>query len=254
LLIALPLGTRESLVAPAVRRLSQRYDVLTWEPRLVLTPEVELRSAEDLAVDRHVEDARAVLDHFSAQSAFLLGYCSGAMTALYVAAALGGRVKKLALVNGAYFLGGGVCERTQYEKEVQALMPMIAADFRQASFICTKFFQGCPPQGSTLEFGAELRLPYDNAESLYRFGIGLNHFMQCDPRKIARGITIPTLVATGQRDDQTHPATSGLIAAELPRGELFVDEGGDHYELCRARPALLQKIEEFFTGNEHENG
>jgi pimeloyl-ACP methyl ester carboxylesterase len=248
--MVLPLGTREALLAPAVRRLSEQYDVLTWESRLVLTPEVAMSGPEDLAIARQVEDAQAVLDHFGVRSAFLLGYCSGAAAALHVAAALEERITRLALVNGAYFLPSGVCERTRYEQDVQALIPMIASDLRQAAFVFTGVSKSRSARCPHPEFGEELRLPYASAQSLYRFGVGLNGFIQCDSREAARRIAIPALVATGKGDDQAHPASSAVIAAVLGRSELHVDEAGDHYALCRASPALIWKIDQFFTDGE----
>jgi pimeloyl-ACP methyl ester carboxylesterase len=246
-LIALPLGAKPSLIEPAVSELARSYNVLTWEARLILEPEVELPDRAALSIQANVEDVTAILAAFEISSAFLIGYCSGAAVALHAAAASWGWLKGVALVNGAYFRQDGACDCTQYEKDVMALMPTVASDYRSASYVHAKFFKNHSfSRNGNREFREEFERPYASADSLYRFGVGLHNFMLSDLRGVAREVKAPAFVATGKRDDQTHYSSSLLFRSELGNGEIVVDEAGDHYEFCRAKPALLRPLTNFF--------
>jgi len=245
--VVLPLATKASFIEPAVKHLSGRYNVVTWEARLILEPGVAPRDEGALSVAAHARDAGAVMDYFGVPAAFLIGYCSGAATALHAAALAGRRVTKLALVNGAFFMSRGECDLTQYERDVFGLAPQIAAGYDRASDIFGKFFAGDRAfKRAAHEFAGELNRPYDNADSFYRFGVVINQLIQADLRSVARSLRVPTLVASGKRDERTHYASSVLLSSEIPRGELCLDEVGDHYEFCRAKPGLMEKIDTFF--------
>jgi pimeloyl-ACP methyl ester carboxylesterase len=246
LVIALPLATRPSLCARAIASLAGELDVVTWEPRLILEPEVALRSRAALAIEAHVKDVLAILDHLGIEQAALLGYCSGAATALYAAAENRKRFCKLALVSGAYFMNPDRCEHTQYERDVLALAPSIAADRTQAGRLFSQFFSGNRGfRRRDHELADEIYRPYDNPESFYRFGVCVDSFMRGDPERAAGEIVAPTLVTSGALDDQTHPASSALVAARISHRETYCDPQGDHYELCRANAGLMTRVARF---------
>lgn len=248
IIIVLPLATKASFVESAVSYLGCKYNVITWEARLILEPNVELTNREVISIESHIKDFDIILDYFNISSAFMIGYCSGAATALHIAASkYNTRIKKMALINGAYFMNKDHCDITQYEQDMLNLIPIIASDYNQALYIFTKFFKGNRIfKDSQHEFVEEIYRPYDNADSLYRFGIGLNNFIISDLRTLAREIEIPTLVVSGKLDNQTHYASSLLINSEIARGEMYLNEVGDHYEFCRAKPELMERIFNFF--------
>jgi pimeloyl-ACP methyl ester carboxylesterase len=254
LVVVLPLATRPSFVEAAVRRFAERYNVITWEARLVLEPHVGLADREMLSIQSHLEDVDVILDRFGIEGAFLLGYCSGAALALHIAAA-NRRIRKLALVNGAYFMKPGECELTQYERDVLDLAPSIAADRARASYLFTKFFAGPGAlRRRDHEFAEEVYRPYADADSLHRYGVGLDNLIRGDSPSVAREVKTPALVSSSKRDDQTHWSSSVRIGALLAASETHIDEAGDHYELCRARPDLIARVASFFEGRRRVKG
>ena len=247
LIIVLPLATKASFIKLVVNCLSCKYNVITWEARLILEPNVRMQNPKTISIESNIKDLDIILDYFGISSAFMIGYCSGAATALHIAASNDNKIRKMALVNGAYFMKKDECDITQYEKDVLDLMPKIVSDYKQALYIFTKFFNDSTSfKDSKHEFAEEIYLPYDNVDSLYRFGIGLNNFIISDLKNMAHRVKIPTLVASGKLDDQTHYSSSMLISSEIVYGEMYIDEVGDHYEFCRAKPELIERIFKFF--------
>jgi len=249
IVIVLPLATKSSLIAPAIDRLSQDYNVITWESRLILEPNMAMEDPESLSIESSIKDFVAILDYFRISSASVVGYCSGASAALHMVASNIGRVRRLALLNGAYFMTNGECDLTQYEKDIMCLVPQIATSHHRASYIFRKFFRNgaAASKFGNQEFAGETYRPYGNADSLYRFGLGLRNFMTSDSKDKAREITVPALVTSSRRDDQTHYSSSILIRSQLHEAEFYMDNTGDHYEFCRAKPELLGRITEFFS-------
>lgn len=247
LLVVTPLATKPTFIARALGALSSRFDVITWEPRLMVEPQVAMPSPAALSIEAHLNDVEVILDHFEAERVHLVGYCSGAALALHVAAH-NRRVDRLALINGAYFLQPKACELTQYERDMLALAPQIASDEEAAGQLFTQFLR----EGSALkrrahEFGDEIYRPYSDVTSFYRFGVGLAHLIRSDARRVARVIRKPTLVYSSKQDDRTHVASSLLMASLISGSEGHYEETGDHYEFCRARTQLIDRLVRFFA-------
>src|SRR5262245_8728045 len=72
-ILSRPLATRPSLCARAIAELASGFDVITWEARLILEPEVALDDRAALSIESHVNDAIAILDHLGIEQAALLG-------------------------------------------------------------------------------------------------------------------------------------------------------------------------------------
>ncbi|WP_338871360.1 alpha/beta hydrolase [Myxococcus stipitatus] len=245
--LVLPLATRPTFVERALQRLAQHFNVITWEARLLLEPEQGWSGDSALSLDAHARDALAVLDHFQVPRASLVGYCSGAALALRMAEAHAARFHKLVLVNGAYFLAPEVCDVTQYERDVLALAPLIAMNRDTAAAV----FKAALASGSfhqpDHEFARDICLPYASVETFHRYGVGLAQCIQADACQSAEAITLPTLVMSGGKDDRTHPASSALIASRIARSQHSVDSEADHYSLCRAREATLERMRQFLS-------
>ncbi len=245
-LVALPLATRPSFVAPALRALARRFRVYTWEARLMLDTRATFDAPGELSLEAHARDAAALLERFGLEQAALVGYCSGAALALHLCARLPGRFARLALVSGAYFLRPEQCELTQYERDVLALAPQMAQSRARAARIHSDFFaEGRAFRRRAHEFADEILRPYADAESLYRFGSGLLALIEGDSQAVARRVSVPALVAWGGRDDQTHPGSSALVAAALHGCEAHFDPELDHYALCRAHEGLVSRVAGF---------
>jgi len=247
LLIVLPLGIHARLVEPAVRQFAHDFTVITWEGRLVLEPELSLPSRTSLSIEANVGDALAILDHFGVSKAFMIGYCSGATTALHIAAAAPTRIRKLALVNGAYFIVDQACALTQYEKDIFQLAPQIASGLPQAKMVFDLLQAASLRRRGAAAATGEIYGRFDDAESLHRFGVGLCHLIGSDVRQVARQVATPTLLIAGKRDEQTHYSSSILIGAELRERTMLIDADGDHYEFCRAKPDIVVPIMTWFA-------
>jgi hypothetical protein len=122
---------------------------------------------------------------------------------------------------------------------------VVAASRAAARSLHGKFFDRAATRRVEQEFALETLRPYASAEALYRFGIALRGFIEDDQEKVARKVTVPTLLSASLTDDRTHHASSSSIASALARGALRLRERGDHYELCRGEPSLLTSIIEF---------
>ncbi len=247
LVIVLPLATKASLIRLAIDSLRGRYNIITWESRLILDPTILIRQPEALSIESSVRDLDAILAHFELETILLVGYCSGAATALHIASKRERHIHKMALINGAYFIRRPECERTQYEKDILDLAPVMASSSDQAIDLLKQFLGSGPKQVEDGDFAQEFLRPYQDNESLHRFGIGLCNLMDSDLGSIAQKIGIPTLVAAGKCDSQTHYSSSILISSKLAKSESYIDYSGDHYEFCRAKPALIERIVSFFT-------
>ena len=247
LLIVLPIGVNAALVKPALSQLSRNYNVITWEGRLVLDPQATMPNQQALSIDANVRDAFAILDRFGVAAALMIGYCSGAATALHIAAADPKRIKKIALVNGAYFLRGADCTLTQYEKDIFDLAPRIAAGHAEAQAVFALLQAMGARKAADPDQLTSIYTSFTDVECLYRFGVGLCHLIDCDVRSVARRIDAPTLLTAGKRDEQTHYSSSVLMETQIRAGALLIDEDGDHYEFCRAKPNLLNPIVDWFS-------
>jgi pimeloyl-ACP methyl ester carboxylesterase len=248
LVIALPVATKPSFIEEAVQRLSRQYTVITWETRLILTPQVDLSDRRALSIEAHVRDVDFLLNYFGIARACLIGYCSGASAALHIAASTNGWLQKLALINGAYFMQPEECELTQYEMDVLTLVPQVAASYDRALYIFKKFFDGNALfKRRDHEFVDEFYRPYDNVDSFYRFGLCLDNFIRNSWRDIVADVKIPTFIACGKSDDRTHYSSSMLLASQIAASEMYIDEGGDHYQFCRAEPNLIDKLTTFLS-------
>lgn len=250
LVIVLPLATKASLIHSATNALCHMYNIITWESRLVLDPHILMPDPKTLSIEASIRDFYSILAHFSIDTVMLLGYCSGAATALHIAAKSGSRIQKLALINGAYFMKKSECELTQYERDIFDLAPLMASGHDHAAWLARRFMSNKWVNSRTGEFAQEVSRPYRDVESLYRFGLGLCNFLASDLGSITRKVTMPVLVAAGERDDQTHYSSSMFISSELPSSEIYIDHDGDHYEFCRAKPALIERILTFFVGHQ----
>ena len=246
LLVVLPVATHPTLVGRGLDALAARAHVVCWEGRLVTDPTQDLRAPDQLSASAQASDVGTLLDALGVATADLLGYCSGASVALRAAAVLGpSRIRRLVLANGAYFLPEGRCTQTQYERDIQGLVPLVAGGRAAASTIHARFIARLVGRWTGHEFGTEILRPYRDAESFYRFVVALDQLLAGDQEGVAAQVRVPTLLLAGARDDQTHDASAEVIAARIPGARLQVGPEWDHYELCRARPDFMDAIADF---------
>ena len=190
------------------------------------------------AAAREIEDIEALIDH-AGGSAFVAGFSSGAALSLQAAAALGGKVRKLALYEAPYDEAKGAAGKWQiYRKEQEQLLAtgrMGDAVVHHLKFVglpdaAIQEMKGSPAWAGMVRMAGTL--PYDVAV------IG-------DDRSVpvARAATIgaETLVMDGAASRQAMPfmaATAERIATAIPQAERRTIEGQGH----NAAPDVLAPV------------
>jgi pimeloyl-ACP methyl ester carboxylesterase len=74
---------------------------------------------------------------------------------------------------------------------------------------------------------------------------GLSELMRMDFRHCSPRITVPALVAVGDQDRVTPPATAVQLAAALPEGRLFIVEGAGHMAMLERPERLNPEVRSF---------
>lgn len=245
LVVVLPIGTTPRLVHLALASLSRVAAVHTWIPRLVLESDQALLDSTPLSLQALSQDLQTVMDGYGLERAAILGYCSGAAVALHSLPLLGPRIDSLMLVHGAFFPKPADCDLTQYERDVMTLMPMMAAGRNETSQLFRCFGGNSARPVAAEDFAAEFRLAYANPESLYRLSLALDALIQAGSAAAASRVAVPTFIASGGRDAQTHPASAAWMRSLIEQAETYQDPEGDHYELCRGNPVLLDRLAHF---------
>lgn len=95
------LGARLYSWEPLVERLAPRFRIVTWDYR-GLYQSGGIRRRKDLAIEKHAQDVRAILDAERVERATLIGWSMGVQVALEVATAFPERVERLVLINGTH--------------------------------------------------------------------------------------------------------------------------------------------------------
>ena len=198
------------------------------------------------AVAREIEDIGALIDH-AGGSANVAGFSSGAALSLEAAAALGGKVKKLAIYEAPYDEADGTAEKWRAYRSEQA--KLLAAGRKGEAVLHHLRYVGVPPpvieemKASPAWAGMERlapALPYDAAV------VGHDRKVPVDR---AAKVQADTLVMDGGASAQAMPfmrATADRIAGAIPKARRRTIEGQGH----NASPeALAPVLVEFFSGN-----
>ncbi len=193
------------------------------------------------ALVREIEDIDALIDTASG-SAFLFGTSSGGCLALEAAAALGGRVKKLAIWEAPYDSSPDAA--TAWKEYRRQLEQHLAAGQRGDAVALFMHFVGTPadmingmrqsPMWPTVEAVAPT-LPYDAA------AMGEDRAV---PVERAAAVTAPTLVLNGTMLPFMLETANALTTA-IPHAQHRTLEGQSHdVDVQVLAPALI----EFFAG------
>jgi pimeloyl-ACP methyl ester carboxylesterase len=191
------------------------------------------------SVQREVEDIEALIDA-AGGSAFVYGRSSGAALALQAAAALGGKVKKLALYEAPYSEAAGAAQEWRtFRTEIDTLL---AADLREEAITRFMAFVGAPAdvvakmKSSPAWPGMRAMAPtlaYDNAL------LGDDRSV---PVQMAAKVRVPTLVMDGGASVGPMPfmrPTADKIARAIPGARRQVVEGQAHDASAEALAPLL---------------
>ena len=196
------------------------------------------------AVAREIEDIEALIDE-AGGSAYLAGFSSGAALSLEAAAALGGKVRKLAIYEAPYDEANGVAEKWRAYRAEQA---KLLADGRNGEAVLHHLTYVGVPQPAIDQMKASPAwagmerlaptLPYDAAV------VGEDRKVPVDR---AAKIQAEALVMDGGASAQAMPfmrATADRIAGVIPKARRRTIEGQAH----NASPeALAPVLVEFFS-------
>jgi pimeloyl-ACP methyl ester carboxylesterase len=190
------------------------------------------------SVRREIEDIEALIDS-AGGSAYLYGKSSGAALALQAAAALGGKVTKLALYEAPYSDAEGAAK--DWKTFRAKLDTLLAADRRADAVTTFLKFTGAPDAVLTKIKGSPAwpsmlamapTLAYDNAT------LGEDRSV---PVAIAARVTAETLVMDGGASLGPMPfmrATADTIGKSIPRARRLVLKGQAH----DVSPAVLAPV------------
>lgn len=249
LMVVLPVATKAPFISLAIAEFQKIYNVVVWEDIVLRTEKVNLAGGKALSIKSSISDFKLILEHFKIQKTFLVGYCSGASLALCLAKSSQNVVARMALISGAYFLEESECQITQYEKDMLTIVPQIAASEVHASYICKGFSK---KREANNEFSQDVYLPYANPYTLRQFGVAVNNYINHDFAEIASTIKTPTILIASKSDDKTSFHSSVLIHSKINQAEIYLDDLGDHYSFCRAKPSIINRVLEFFSS--HKRG
>jgi pimeloyl-ACP methyl ester carboxylesterase len=225
-----------------MRFLGENHFVITWESRLLFE---DLTAGQEWAydVDAHVADLFAVMDHFGVQQAHLMGLCGGAVVAVAAAAKRRDRVRSLSLWHGDYELGSA-CPKTKHQKDLQALMAVVASSQLQADQIHQMFSHNIL-KNFRKDLAHIVLYPYANSQLLHRYGRSNGNIMQTNVSSLLSQVRQPSLVVTSDDDNTAHPAGSMFVAERLANAQLQMERHGDHLSLFDARSHVTEAASRF---------
>ncbi|REF00193.1 alpha/beta fold hydrolase [Thermomonospora umbrina] len=230
-----------SAATPLAERLSSRFAVYSYDRR----GRGDSGDTQPYAVDREIEDLRAVIDE-AGGSAYAYGMSSGAALVLE-AAARGVPITRLALYEPPYNPAGDG-ERMRLTKEYATRLTTILADRRDAD--AAELFlrvveipeevlaeiQGSPAWAGLVALAPTLA--YDSA--VMRDAEG-----GCLPTEEVAAVEAPTLVLSGGAGPAWFAQVADQVAGAVRNGRHRVLEGQTH----DVDPAVLAPaLEEFLTG------
>ncbi|KVL30852.1 alpha/beta fold hydrolase [Burkholderia sp. MSMB1835] len=247
LTLILPFGLRVDAARTLCSLLASEFNVVTWQGRS-LCDQPPGPHESGLTPEAHVRDMCSVLDALGVRKTGVVGFCSGAGIALVAATIEGSRIDRLALVCGEYMLSPAVCPQSNFQREVDSLLPLAAEGINYAAALCEKLAASRVRASSRTEFDDEVRMPFSSAARLYRHGLNYLSYRGTDFMALAGGVPHPTRLISTDRDEQVSAASSQVIAALLRNAEQHLVVPGDHYEILRGRNAVNDSIVEFFGG------
>ena len=247
LLFIIPFGLRLDLAKPLFERFQDTYRVICWEARLILAPETQSVSQQDLTVDHHVADLFAVLDACGISQAHIVGYCSGAGIALAAVTARPDRFGAMVLVSGEYTLLNQPACVTQFGRDIDCLLPMASRDRKTAQLILERM----PAQNklsSERQIPDGINLPFSQAHFFHRYALNYLSYRAVDFERLASSVTNRTLLIACQRDLQTNIESTMKIRKLIGNSSLHIEPEGDHYEVLRSRTRVMSMIGDFLAG------
>jgi len=214
----------------------------------------------DVTIRAMGRDVAAVLDATAPETPVVaIGHSVGGIALLALAEEhpelFGPRIVGIALIGGAAadLAGGamgGVTELlrprlgslTTAARRVDRLRRAVLAGPGDVSAIVARLTQFAPDAPEEL---VEHVLQLAARSSSLVWTDGLSELMRMDLRHALARVTVPVLVAVGDQDRVTPPASAVALAGDLPHGRLFVIEGAGHMAMLERPDRLNPELRAF---------
>lgn len=238
--LIIPFGLRVTIAGPFFDFFQPQYNIVSWESRLILSPEEEPAAPGAFELARHVKDFDVVLTSCNIRRCVVVGYCSGAGIALGAANRYPQRISHLILAHGEYVLLNEPGCSTQFAKEIDGLLTMALTDESHLRKIFEKVKDERADAGEHRPQGIDL--PFSRLEFLRRHAQNYQAYKQTDFLKLARFVTHRTLLMTGKKDAQANVASTLKIKEVMPSSVVHVDDNADHYGILREDSSTLVSL------------
>jgi pimeloyl-ACP methyl ester carboxylesterase len=238
--LIIPFGLRVSIARPFFDFFQPQYNIVSWEARLILSPNEEPAPPGAFELQRHTRDFDAVLASCNIRRCVVVGYCSGAGIALGAANRYPHRISDIVLAHGEYALLDEPGCSTQFGREMDGLLTMAHTDEGHLRKIFEKVNEERLDAGEHRPQGIDL--PFSKLAFLRRYAQNYQAYKQADFQKLARFVTHRTLLMTGKRDAQANVASTVKIKNAMPNSTLHVDDAADHYGILREDSSTLTTL------------
>lgn len=231
LALIIPFGLRVTIAKPFFDFFEPQYNIVSWETRLILSPDEQPVPPGAFELQQHVRDFDAVLAACNVRKCVVIGYCSGAGIALGAANRYPQRISNLILVHGEYVLLDEPGCSTQFAREMDGLLTMAHTDENHLKKIFEKVQKDRLDVGDHRPQGIDL--PFSKLAFLRRHAQNYQAYKKADFQQLARVVTHRTLLMTGKKDAQASVASTLKIKDAMPNSLLHVDDAADHYGILR---------------------
>jgi pimeloyl-ACP methyl ester carboxylesterase len=235
--LIIPFGLRVTIAKPFFDFFQPQYNIISWEARLILSPDDRPAAPDAFELHRHVTDFEVVLTSCNIRKCLVVGYCSGAGIALGAANRYPHRISHLVLAHGEYVLLNEPGCSTQFAREVDGLLTMAHADENHLRQIFEKVKEERVDTGDHRPRGIDL--PFSQLTFLRRYAQNYQAYKKVDFQKLAHAVTHRTLLMTGKKDVQTNVASTVKIKDAMSNAVLHVDDAADHYGILREDSSTL---------------
>lgn len=241
--------------------LGDRYRFVTWDYRGLYGSGRPPEGGQDpYAIERHVEDLRAILEDLELSDVSLLGWSMGVQVCLEAFRKDPTVAKNLVLLNGTFGRPLDTAVPTPWAR--RAVQPALSLVQRYASPV-QRVIRSVAAQPEFVSFLKRTGMMAETVEET-EFAEVVNMFRSLDVEvyvqslralgehdasRILESIHAPVLVITGDRDRMTPHGLSQQMVRRLPRAEILVVRGGTHYTAVEFPELVALRIERFF--NDH---
>lgn len=234
-----------------VTAFSKSHRVIFWKPRGTYEEPGRWRPLPD-----QLADLERIVARERVQECRLLTWCSGAKTGIEFA-------RRSPLVSGLVLMSGTFKRleglehlETAYEKDMLKMCQMVAQRHERAAMLMKPMkallagMASAP--GAQAPVSEELKAmifePFEQAGSTLNYSLQIIDYLAHDIGPSLAGLSVPTLVLSGQHDRISSPAMSKAVAERVPSARYEEVADGTHYFMHENPEAVIGLVERFLGG------